>query len=160
MKKEKELFFFFEIKNAPAFKVALKNHVLPLVTSTQLLLSPPSQQPSAFLNIAFSSSGLAALGITDNLGDANFAAGQFANAEALGDVKATWDSAFAGRSIHGVFLIGSDEVSHIDSLLADVATYFGDSISEKSRLLGAARPGSHAGHEREHFLYPPIHEWI
>lgn len=151
MKKPKELFYFFHINDATAFKTALRTQVAALVTSTAILVSPAASQPLAFLNIAFSSSGLNALGITDNLGDPNFAAGQYAEAAALGDVPEDWETAYAGTSIHGVFLIGSDTQSYIDNLLTTVTGYFGTSITEKTRLLGAARPGAEAGHEREFF---------
>jgi hypothetical protein len=151
MKKPKELFYFFSISNVAAFKLALKNNVVPLVTSTATLLDTPSNQPLAFLNIAFSQSGLTQLGITDNLGDANFANGMFADATNLGDVPNDYEAAFKGTSVHGVFLIGSDETTHIENLLNSLTGFFGSSISLKYRLSGAARPGSQAGHEREFF---------
>lgn len=67
----------------------------------------------------------------------------------MGDVTADWESAFAGTSIHGVLLIGSDQQTYIDNLLATVKGYFGSSISESTRVQGASRPGTQAGHERE-----------
>jgi hypothetical protein len=148
MKKPQELFYFFSIVNATLFKSVLKNRVAPLVTSAATLLSTPSNQPLAFLNIAFSQSGLTALGNTDNLGDTQFAGGMYADATSLGDVQTDYEPAFQGTSIHGVFLIGSDQSSYIDNLLSTINGYFGNSIAFKTQLSGAARPGSNAGHER------------
>jgi deferrochelatase/peroxidase EfeB len=149
MKKPHELFYFFSITNAAAFKTALKSNVISLVTSAATLLSPSTSQPLAFLNMAFSQSGLTALGITDNLGDTQFAAGMYADAPSLGDVQSDFEAPFQGTSIHGVFLIGSNQTSYINDLLSTVTGYFGGSISFKSQLLSAARPGDQAGHERE-----------
>ena len=110
MKKQKEIFYFFHINNAATFKTALRAYN-PEIASTAVLLSPPASQPLAFVNVAFSQTGLTALGVIDNLGDSQFAEGQFADAVNLGDDTSKWDSAFAGTNIHGVFLIGSDQVS-------------------------------------------------
>jgi hypothetical protein len=149
MKKPKELFYFFSITNPKAFKTALKNDIVPLVTSAAMLLSPPSNQPLAFLNVAFSQSGLTTLGVVESLGDPQFASGMYADATALGDVRTDYEAPFRGTSIHGVFLIGSDQTSYIDDLLSKVTGLLGSSISEKSRLSASARPGDQAGHERK-----------
>jgi hypothetical protein len=148
MKKPKELFYFFSITNPTAFKTALKNNITPLITSAATLLSPPSSQPLAFLNVAFSQAGLTTLGVTDNLGDTQFASGMYADATALGDVQADYEAPFRGTAIHGVFLIGSDQTSYIDDLLSTLTGFLGSSILEKYRLSGSARPGDQAGHER------------
>lgn len=111
MKKQKERFVFFHVNNATQFKSALKTYVPARITSTATLISDPAQQPLAFVNLAFSSTGLQALGITDNLGDQQFSSGQFADAENLGDNLREWVPPFTGTNIHGVFLIGSDQVS-------------------------------------------------
>lgn len=111
MKKQKEQFVFFHINNATTFKKVLKTYAPANITSIQTLLSAPSAQPLAFVNLAFSQSGATALGVTDDLGDSFFSAGQFADASALGDDTSNWDSTFTGTDVHGVFLIGSDEVS-------------------------------------------------
>ena len=153
MKKPVELFYFFHIANAANFKTALKTNVIPLVTSTATLISPAASQPLAFLNIGFSQSGLTALGITDNLGDTTFAAGQFADATSLGDVQSDWETPYAGTSIHGVLLIGSDLQTRIDALLSSLTGYFGASITKVTSIQGAARPGSQAGHERQSLLH-------
>ena len=109
MKKPVETFYFFHIQDAVGFKSAL-NGDIPLITSVATLLSPPASQPLAFVNVAFSQSGLNTLGITDDLGDPFFTAGQFADADNLGDDTSQWETEFAGTNIHGVFLIGSDQV--------------------------------------------------
>lgn len=123
MKKEKETFYFFHINDATAFRTALASY-LPNITSTSTLLSPPSSQPLAFVNLAFSSTGLAALGISDDIGDLYFSSGQFADADNLGDDISLWESPFVNRSIHGVILIGSDEVGDITRPICRVLLIF------------------------------------
>lgn len=149
MKKPLELFYFFKINDATAFKTALRTNVVSLVTSTRTIISPPSSQPLAMLNIAFSQSGLTTLGITDNLGDSAFAAGQWADATNLKDDTSTWQDPWKGTSIHGVFLIASDQQTYINNLVTTLQGYFGSSITELTSIQGAARPGTEAGHERE-----------
>lgn len=104
-----ETFYFFHINDASTFRAVLGPY-LTNITSVATLLSPPSSQPLAFVNIAFSSAGLAALGINDDLGDPYFAAGQFDDTFELGDDISQWESPFTNRGIDGVFLIGSDQV--------------------------------------------------
>lgn len=110
MKKQKETFYFFHITDAASFKTALQSYI-PQITSTATLISPASAQPLAFVNIGFSQTGLTTLGITDNLGDAQFSSGQYADAENLEDDISLWETPFQGTNIHGVFLIGSDQVN-------------------------------------------------
>jgi Dyp-type peroxidase family len=154
MKKPKELFFFYSINNATAYKAALKKTVVPLVTSTATLIGPASGQPAALVNVAYSQSGLKKLNVNDNLGDSVFAAGQFADAANLKDnAPATnWVKAFQGTSVHGVFLIASDQDASINSTLSTITTAFGSAITESHRISGAARPGNQAGHEHFGFL--------
>ncbi|KAF8322306.1 peroxidase TAP [Clavulina sp. PMI_390] len=152
MKKPLELFYFFQINNAAGFKTCLKTNVVPLVTSTYQILSPPAQQPLALLNIAFSQSGLTTLGITDNLGDSQFAGGQWADATNLNDDTSTWEDVWKGTNIHGVFLMASDQQTYIDNLKSSIEGYCGSSISLLTSIQAAARPGSEAGHEHFGFL--------
>ena len=108
MKKQVERLIFFQINNATDFKSALKTY-LPQITSTSTIISPPAQQPLTFVNLAFSHTGINTLGIPDNLQDPQFTAGMWADAESLGDDTSKWLSPFAGTSIHGVFVLGSDQ---------------------------------------------------
>lgn len=110
MKKNIELFWFFHVNNATGFKSALRDTIHPLVTSTTTILGPASQQPLAMVNIAFSHSGLTALGILDDLGDIVFPFGMTADASVLGDPgTVNWHPPFVGTGIHGVILIASDQ---------------------------------------------------
>ncbi|KAI0338774.1 peroxidase TAP [Trametopsis cervina] len=152
MKKQKERFVFFHINDAPTFKTALKAYVPTTVTSVATLISPASSQPLAFVNIAFSQTGLTKLGITDNLGDSQFAAGQYADAPSLGDDTGTWESAFKGTNIHGVFLIGSDQDSYLNTYQSDISSKFGSSLSVVYTQNAVVRPGNEAGHEHFGFL--------
>jgi hypothetical protein len=112
MKKQQERLVFFKINNAAGFKSALKSY-LPQITSTATLIGPAAQQPLTYVNLAFSQTGLTTLGITDNLNDLQFSAGQFADAASLGDDTSKWIAPFTGTSIHGVFVLGSDQVRNM-----------------------------------------------
>ncbi|KAJ7885114.1 fungal peroxidase [Mycena olivaceomarginata] len=151
MKKKKELFFFFGISNATDFRAKLKSTILPLVTNTAQLLDV-AQQPQTALNIAFSSLGLLALNITDELNDSAFSGGQLQDISSLGDPGTTnWVPEFVAGHIHGVILLASDTVDNINSTLSGLQSKLGTSITEIYSLQGAARPGSEEGHE--HFGY-------
>ncbi|KAK7059641.1 fungal peroxidase [Favolaschia claudopus] len=151
MKKDKELFFFFSIADAKTFKAKLKTVVLPLVTSTDQIINRTTE-PDTMLNIAFSQTGLTALNITDNLGDAPFAGGQLKDIGNLNDPGTTnWVPQFVGTSIHGVILLASSSVDNVNTELATLKTKLGSSIKEVYSLEAAARPGTQQGHE--HFGY-------
>ncbi|KAK7444805.1 dye-decolorizing heme-containing peroxidase [Stygiomarasmius scandens] len=151
MTKPKELFFFFGIKDATTFKSKLASDIQSLVTNTKQILPGSADVPVTAVNIAFSSTGLQALNVTDQLDD-DFVKGQFAEAADLGDAGTdNWVSGFRGTNIHGVFLLAANDVQDIDDELANIQGILGDSISEIYRLSGAARPGDQQGHE--HFGY-------
>ncbi|EIN06909.1 peroxidase TAP [Punctularia strigosozonata HHB-11173 SS5] len=150
MKKPVESFFFFHINDPAQFKTDMKNQ-LSVIASVATLISPPAQQPAAYVNVAFSQSGLTTLGITDDLGDAAFTTGQFADAENLNDDITQWQSEFKGTNIHGVFLVCSDVGTNIESVFNSSIQVLMNSTSIVFQLDGAARPGDQAGHE--HFGY-------
>lgn len=154
MKKPVENFYFFQITDADAFKQTMRTTVLPLITSTATLVSPPAQQPNAYVNVAFSNTGLQTLDVTDSLEDSFFANGQFADAASLKDDVSTWQDVFKGTNIHGVFLVGSDTASNIDQTFSPVLQALQSSASVVLELQGAARPGNEAGHEREREMLP------
>ncbi|KAJ7166455.1 dye-decolorizing peroxidase precursor [Mycena crocata] len=151
MHKNKELFFFFGVKDAKTFKTKLASDILSLITTTTEILSVDTQ-PVTAVNIAFSNTGLVALGVNDNLADDDFVAGQFSQTSTIGDDPSLWNSAFAGTSIHGVFLLASDTVANINTELANIQSILGSSITEIHRLQGASRPGSEEGHEHFGFM--------
>ncbi|KAL0066357.1 dye-decolorizing heme-containing peroxidase [Marasmius tenuissimus] len=135
MKKDKELFYFFQITDAAKFKSKLGTDIHGRITSTTKLLDVATQ-PITAVNIAFSQSGLSALRHAGTLGDPG---------------TGNWVQGFAGTGIHGVLLLASDTQSNIDSELQSIKTALGDSITEVHRLQGAQRPGNEKG--REHFGY-------
>ncbi|KAK7023050.1 Dye-decolorizing peroxidase [Favolaschia claudopus] len=151
MHKNKELFFFFHINDPATFKTKLASNILPLITSTTEILSNTTQ-PITAVNIAFSHTGLVALGVNDDLGDPDFVAGQFNETGTIGDNPSLWDPAFAGTNIHGVFLLASDTVDNINTQLASLQSILGTSITENHRLQGASRPGDQEGHEHFGFM--------
>ncbi|KAK7032637.1 dye-decolorizing heme-containing peroxidase [Paramarasmius palmivorus] len=151
MKKDKELFFFFSIQDAATFKSKLGTDIHDLITPTTQLLDEDIQ-PTTAVNIAFSQSGLTALGVSGDLIDPDFKQGQFSDATKLGDASTdSWIPGFAGKGVHGVFLIASNTLANVNDGLANIQSILGDSITEIHRLQGAARPGSEEGHE--HFGY-------
>lgn len=126
---------------------------LPEITSTTQVISPAAQQPLAMLNIAFSASGLTTLGVLDPLGDLFFPAGQFADAESLGDPGTTnWVDAFQGTDVHGVMLIASDQTQYVDDMISDITSWMGAAMTQSHRIDAAARPGAEAGHEHFGFM--------
>ncbi|KIJ27204.1 hypothetical protein M422DRAFT_191312, partial [Sphaerobolus stellatus SS14] len=151
MKKNQEAFFFFSINNAATFKSQLALNISKIITSATQLLSV-STQPITAVNVAFSKLGLDALGVTDDLGDVLFSAGQKANAGAIGDNLNNWEPAFLNQSIHGVFLVASDSVDNVHTQISQIRAILGNSISEVYRLGAAARPGDQQGHEHFGFL--------
>jgi deferrochelatase/peroxidase EfeB len=152
MRKDKELFFFFNITDVPKFKSHLANDLHPLLTSTTQALSTTNSAPT-MINIAFSQLGLTTLNITDNLGDSLFANGQKKDFSALGDPSlSAWQPEFQS-GMHGVMLIASNDVNSVTDEATNLLSLFDGSISEVYRLLGQARPGSEAGHERKSFHF-------
>jgi len=150
MTKPKELFFFFGIKDAATFKSKLASDIHSLVTNTNQLLPGSNDVPVTAVNIAFSSTGLQALDVTDQLDD-DFVKGQFSEAADLGDAGTdNWVPEFRATNIHGVFLLAANTSQDIDNELSNIQGILGDSISEIYRLSGAARPGDQQGDEREH----------
>lgn len=149
MRKKLELFFFFGISSPSDFKTRLASSVFPLITNTVQIL----QNPSSGVNIAFSNAGLATLGITNLTTSSDpFTAGQASDASNLGDptpIQNNWEPAFVNtNALHGVFLIGADDISTINSTLDQVTSALGDSIVELYQLQAQARPGNEEGHER------------
>lgn len=152
MKKKSELFYFFTIENPADFQVKLGSVIHPLITTTKQLLDI-STQPQTMLNIAFSQTGLHALGIMDDLVDPDFKAGHSATApKDFKDQTSKWVGALSSsEKIHGVMLFASDTEENINTLLSDVQGKLGDAAKEVYRLQGSARPGDQEG--REHFQY-------
>jgi hypothetical protein len=99
----------------------MQKEIANLITSTAELINPKFQ-PKCAVTLAFSATGLSALNVTGDLGDAPFAGGQFADATNLvsyasmrwreriptwlqGDPGTNnWVTQFKSTNIHGVFL--------------------------------------------------------
>jgi hypothetical protein len=148
MKKKKELFFFFHINDPATFKAKLASDIHPRITTTPQLLDV-ALMPVTAVNIAFSNTGLVALGVTDELDDSDFKTGQEDLANGLGDVPSNWEEGYKGKQTHGVFLLASDTIDNVNAELAAIQGFLGDSITERHRLQGQARPGDQDGHERK-----------
>lgn len=101
------------------------------------------------------------LGITDDIGDNSFKAGQLASAEALhdrgtktsnGKFDPTWEPAFK-KGLHGVILITGDSQQTVQGVLSQIKKLFlvgqaNATIRESLSLTGDVRPGVEKGHEQ------------
>ncbi|KAL0952906.1 hypothetical protein HGRIS_007122 [Hohenbuehelia grisea] len=154
MKKPKQLFFFYQINDAPMFKAVLRRLIYPFITSTSQLICTTCPPIKVMLNVAWNAPGLKKLNVFDDLLDPHFNLGQVADADALGDVpgRKTWVPPLAANKTHGVFLIASDDDAAILALLNQITTWLGTSITEIYRLSGAHRTGAMEGHEHFGFL--------
>lgn len=148
-----ELFFFFGISDAAAFKHCLASDIQHRISSVSKILAV-CRQPITAVNIGFSASGLQTLSIdpaTLNMG--SFDAGQWKDASFLGDSGTNWRPGpeFAGTSIHGLLIFQSDTIANINHELYSIKRALGNSVVELYQLRGELRPGDQAGHERELF---------
>jgi Dyp-type peroxidase family len=152
MKKNQELFFFFEINNPALFKAVLGEFIEPFITTTTQLLNVDTQ-PIVALNVAFTQIGLTTLNVTDNLNDTKFTNGQLVDVPNLGDPGTTnWVPQFTQDNIHGLFLIASDQLQFVDAAVTVIEFLFGSSMTEIYSLQGNVRPGNETGHEHFGFL--------
>ncbi|OCH94868.1 peroxidase TAP [Obba rivulosa] len=179
--KKTQTYVFFQIDdNVKGFRTQLAQ-LVPLITSAAQVQShrasiaqnkktaadkgvPPPLLKLAGVNIAFSHSGLAKLGITDEIGDTAFDGGMLADAQDLGDQGTTsggtftpnWIPAFK-NPVHGVILISGDSHVTTAATLLEIEKIFAVGTSnatlhEVLRLVGDVRPGDEKGHEHFGFL--------
>ncbi|EJC98275.1 DyP-type peroxidase [Fomitiporia mediterranea MF3/22] len=160
-----EDFLFFNITNVANFKNDLKQIVPSITTTTQVqkMQQQIAQNKLAgivdlvkisAINIAFTESGLKKLGVTDDLGDQSFNAGQIESAKDLGDGTTDssgnfdpgWLDAFK-NGVDGIFLFGGDSDVSILEGEAKVRLVFATSISEALTVPGRVRPDKEKGHE-------------
>ncbi|KAF9494758.1 dye decolorizing peroxidase [Pleurotus eryngii] len=151
MRKPKEIFFFYSIQNPRKFKSVLAKFIYPHITTTAQMVCTTCTQPSAMLNVAWTSQGLRKLGVLDDLGDPYFAMGQLNDAAALGDTDPStmWAPGLYANKTDGAFLIAARDWEPIDTLLSQMKAWLGDAIVETHSNRGAVRPGDAAG--KEHF---------
>jgi Dyp-type peroxidase family len=178
--KKYETFVFFDIANANQFRQKLKD-VIPLITTAaQVLLDldaiaakqakgDKSLIKLAGTNIAFSHTGLVALGIDPTtLGDQLFTDGQLKDSTAangLGDpvvpgsTEPAWDPSFK-QPIDGCILITGDSLLTLAEREARLDKIFGVCVKKLFTVKGHVRSGAEKGHE--HFGFqdglsqPPI----
>ncbi|KZV99447.1 fungal peroxidase [Exidia glandulosa HHB12029] len=159
MLKPQQVFYFFSIADATTFKSHLASDIAPIVTTARQMLDR-TKEPLVLLNMAFSATGLQALGVSDDLGDFVFPAGQFAGAVGLGDTLDNWKDEFKGTGIHGVVLLASDTKDLINEQIKFIETAFGASIRKVYELDAAMRPGDLAGHEMFGFKDGIAQPWL
>ncbi|TDL17953.1 Dyp-type peroxidase [Rickenella mellea] len=153
--KRVEWFLFFKIVNPADFKKHLKQ-LIPAITTTNDIIKArkaiddhkkkgdPGLIKLSGINVSFSQKGLNALGITDNLADPPFAAGQFASAQAIGDqgqvVNGVFDPAwlpqFKGHDIDGLFLFAGDSEATINEDCDKVFHVLGSSFKQVFKVHG------------------------
>ncbi|KAI8946060.1 Dyp-type peroxidase [Xylaria longipes] len=161
--KKNQTFFFFSIKanQASRFRDDLARLIPSITTTTQArafhdAIKKAKNENSRELiknhgvNIAFSHKGLLALGIEDDLGDAVFKNGMFADIKNLGDDLAEWVENFK-KDIHGVILVTANSEDDLGEALHNVKRKFSvghklATIEEVTRLSGDTRLAG-----REHF---------
>ncbi|KAI1130817.1 hypothetical protein F5Y10DRAFT_262761 [Nemania abortiva] len=167
--KKNESFLFFRIKDgkASSFREHLRSFI-PLVTSTTEAKAfhqtirqgkkEAAKQGKQFpliensgVNISFSQTGLVALGISDDIGDAGFKAGMVKDATDLGDDLAEWDDKFK-TEIHGVIAVTANSEHVLESTFHKINRIFqvdceNATIEEVTLLAGHVRPGAESGHE-------------
>ncbi|GAB1527441.1 dye-decolorizing heme-containing peroxidase [Rhizoctonia solani] len=161
--KKKEQFIFFVIRDAVKFKSAIPTlkvtSTADVVEARKNIEDQKSQLggglvPLAFLNIAFSKSGLKELDITEDLGDQPFALGQLRDAENLGDDGVTeadgfhpsWEQAFKNR-VDGVLVIAGESWVSVAAKVAEAMAVLTTSVRVVYTLKGSVRPGEQKGHE-------------
>jgi Dyp-type peroxidase family len=169
--KKYETFLFFDITNPTQFRYRLKA-IIPYITTTAQALADQdainehkSKRKEGLLklvgtNIAFSQSGLTLLGITDDLKDPLFTAGQLADASAsfaeqgLGDpgvvtgtkTDPAWEPAFK-KTIHGCILITGESKHTIAERLKELENILVGTFKTIIKVEGNVRPGAESGHE-------------
>ncbi|KAJ8129825.1 hypothetical protein O1611_g3805 [Lasiodiplodia mahajangana] len=168
--KKNESFLFFRIKHGQA--AAFRHHLralIPLITSTteakefhhtiregkKEAARHGKQFPmieNSGVNISFSQTGLVALGITDDIGDAGFKAGMLSDAVDLGDDLADWDDKFK-TDIHGVIGVTANSKHVLARTFEKINKIFevgceDATIEEVTFLAGHVRPGPESGHEQ------------
>ena len=159
-----ERFIFFQLKDVPTFKAALRKKLAHRVTTTREVYAREFQLrdhkvqgdrtllPNIGLNIGFTSAGIQKLLPGASLQDPSFGAGAEVQAGALGDplngtVPANWLPDFLGKRIDGVLLITGGAQAAVDSEAAKVLALLGTSVSVIHDQTGNVRPGAEKGHE-------------
>ena len=123
MPKALEYFYYFRITNMTVFRKAMKDVVIPKITTADELVNraPPPvnpRDPKSFeypflgVNVGFSHLGMKMFGLDSDLGDAAYVKGQQQDSRELGDAGTlrgnfwtpNWDGPFK-EDIHGIFLI-------------------------------------------------------
>lgn len=93
------------------------------------------------------------MGITDDIGDSVFKAGQLVDAKDLGDTYSPdWIPSFQ-RQIHGVVIVAGDSQESVDKLLREATSILQlsplhSTCHEIVRLQGTVRPGNQKGREQ------------
>ncbi|KAF8531600.1 Dyp-type peroxidase [Gautieria morchelliformis] len=183
--KRVQSFIFFTITNPTEFRQRLKA-IIPLITTTTQVLADEAAIAAhkesgagglltlTGTNIAFSSKGLIALGVADQLGDDIFTRGQLDDARKSsadggiadpgtpvdgGGIDPAWDPLFK-KTIHGVFNVTGDSKLTITARITVIESILATAINILGQVDGNVRPGNEAGHE--HFGFqdglsqPPI----
>jgi len=168
--KKVEEYVFFQITDTHLFKKQL-NQVIPYITTMaevqhdlDLIAAHKKLDKNTLIkltgtNISFSQFGLTKLGITEDLGDVTFKAGQAKDAEALGD-KGTgtgdsfvpnWDQGFKNQ-IDGLLLFSAESKETLAERRAELHKVLHGCYHVVEALFCNVRPGAEKGHEHFGFL--------
>jgi Dyp-type peroxidase family len=166
LQKNFENFIFFKIIDVPAFKAAMRQHVIGQITTTlqaherNLLnhrrkrLGEKMIEPWLGLNVSFTKDGLTALlGSGRTKLSASFEDGAEAASLALNDPSpSTWLSQFRSDRIDGVFFVTGPEETFVTNHSQALLTGLGNSVKEVYSEIGHVRPEAARGHEHFGFL--------
>jgi Dyp-type peroxidase family len=168
LQKNVENFIFFRIVNTIYFKNALKQYLLPRITSSQQVthqamviqrrkkFGQPRYDRFLGLNVGYSHSGLTQL--IDNRRpklDPSFEKGAAHNdtTSSLNDPPSSaWIKKFVSDRVDGILLITGPDQSSVTFYSSELIRFLGNSIKIIYSEMGSARPGAERGHEHFGFL--------
>lgn len=166
LQKDAEMFLFFTIKDATAFKARLPT-LVALITSTKSVMDREQEIKAEKasgsgkrldlrgLNLGFTAPGLDKLVgrnvvSTNAMIDPSFVAGAKARADVLGDEVNAWLPPFQGTAIDGVMLVAGPDEAKVKSHATSIVQLLGAAIEIVHEELGLTRP--QRGHEHFGFL--------
>ncbi len=162
LQKNFEDFIFFKILNVPAFKAAMKQHVIGQITTTheahdrdqERKMRGKATAPWLGLNVSFTKDGLTKLLGPDRAKlSASFENGAEAASLALNDPPpSTWLSTFTSDTVHGVFFVTGPEETFVTNHSQVLLDHLSDSVKVVYREMGNVRPDAEKGHEHFGFL--------
>ncbi|CAL1711609.1 unnamed protein product [Somion occarium] len=153
-----ECFLFFWIEDKDKFKAALRNYrptsSEDVAGHLETISDAKERGQIADLfqtQIAFSRSGLTALGRPEAVGDIRYDGGSMRRDKGvLGDGR-QWDPIFDPGTVHGVFVVAAANAQKRSEALTNIKDLFGGAVRKFRSINADRRTGKNKGHE--HFGY-------